>query len=133
MILVDENNIKNMNILVFAYYGDTVYENFVRRKLICDGIGNVNDLQKKAISYVSATRQAFYLKKLLDMNFFSDEEISIIKRARNYKGKSHSKSCDIITYKHATALEAIIGFLELTNNHVRVCEIMSQILEGKLC
>lgn len=126
-------NMKNMNILVFAYLGDTVYEGFVRRKLINDGIPNVNLLQKEAIKYVSAKSQALYLSKLIDNNFFNEEELSVIRRARNYKCKSRSKSCDIITYKHATALESIIGYLELIDKKERICEIMEQILEGKLC
>lgn len=126
-------NMKNMNILVFAYLGDTVYEGFVRRKLINDGIPNVNLLQKEAIKYVSAKSQALYLSKLIDNNFFNEEELSVIRRARNYKCKSRPKSCDIITYKHATALESIIGYLELIDKKERICEIMEQILEGKLC
>ena len=56
-----------INVLVLAYLGDTVYENYVRRFLIQKGIGNVNDLQREAISYVSATKQAFYLQKMLDL------------------------------------------------------------------
>ena len=41
---------------------------------------------------------------------------------------SHPKNCDIVTYKHATALEAIIGYLELSNNKNRIDEIMNEIL-----
>ena len=46
---------KEINVLVLAYLGDTVYENYVRRHLINLGIGNVNDLQREAISFVSAS------------------------------------------------------------------------------
>ena len=58
----------------------------------------------------------------------SDNEITVVKRARNYKTTSHPKNCDIVTYKHATALEAIIGYLELSNNRNRIDEIMNKIL-----
>lgn len=125
--------LNNINVLVFAYLGDTIYEGFVRRKLVNDGFPNVNSLQKESLNYVSAKRQAFFLSRLIDINFFTDEELTLIKRARNYKSKSHSKSCDIITYKHATALEAVIGYLDLSGQKSRICEIMEQILEGKLC
>ena len=37
---------KEMNVLVLAYLGDTIYENYVRKILIKRGISNVNDLQK---------------------------------------------------------------------------------------
>lgn len=121
-------NVLEVNVLVLAYLGDTVYENYVRRYLINKKIGNVNDLQKESINYVSAVNQAKYLEQLMNNDFFSDEEISVIKRARNYKSKSHPKNCDIVTYKHATALEALIGYLSLTNNVQRIEEVMGYIL-----
>ncbi len=118
-------NVMEINVLVLAYLGDTVYENYVRRHLIELGIGNVNDLQKEAIKYVSAPSQANYLQKMIDCNFFSEEEFDVIKRARNYKTTSHPKSCDIITYKYATGLEALIGYLSFENKEERIDEIMS--------
>ena len=121
-------NLLEVNVLVLAYLGDTIYENYVRRYLIEKGVSNVNDLQNEAIKYVSATNQAFYLKELLNNNFFSENELDIIKRARNYKTTSHPKNCDIVTYKHATGLEALIGYLELSKNKKRVDEIMNFIL-----
>ena len=51
-----------------------------------------------------------------------------MKDIRNYKTTSHPKSCDIITYKFATGLEAIIGYLELQNKKERINEIMKFIL-----
>ena len=118
-------NVKEINVLVLAYLGDTVYENYVRRHLIELGIGNVNDLQKEAVKYVSATAQASFLQDMMDNSFFSEEELDVIKRARNYKTTSHPKSCDIITYKYATGLEALIGYLSFKNKEERIDEIMN--------
>lgn len=127
-VVGDFMNIKEINVLVLAYLGDTIYENYVRRFLIDKGIANVNDLQKEAIKYVSANNQAMYLTRMIDSNFITDDEKSIVKRARNYKTTSHPKSCDIITYKYATGLEALIGYLELENKKERIEEIMKFIL-----
>ena len=55
----------NVNVLVLAYLGDTIYEDYVRKYLINQGIGNVNDLQKEAVKYVSAKAQAKFLSKTL--------------------------------------------------------------------
>ena len=115
-------NVLEINVLVLAYLGDTIYENYVRKFLIQKGIANVDLLQKEAISYVSAKSQAAFLQKMLDQDFLLEDEIDVFKRARNYKTTSHPKSCDIITYKYATGLEAIIGYLE------RIDEIMNFIL-----
>lgn len=124
-------NALEVNVLVLAYLGDTIYENYVRKFLINKKIGNVNDLQKAAVNYVSAVNQARFLQRLMDEEFFNEDEISVIKRARNYKSNSHPKNCDIVTYKHATALEALIGYLELINNKDRICEIMEKVLWEK--
>lgn len=126
-------DIKEVNTLVLAYLGDTIYENYVRKHFIELGTSHVKDLQEKVIPYVSAKGQAYYLNKLVESDFFSEDELSVIKRARNAKTNSHPKSCDILTYKHATALEAVIGYLDLSNNKNRIEEIMKYILEDKLC
>lgn len=121
-------NVLEINVLVLAYLGDSIYENYVRKYLINKGIANVNDLQTESIKYVSAKRQASFLDILMNNNFFSEEELSVVRRARNYKTTSHPKSCDIITYKYATGLEALIGYLDLTNNKERIDKIMNFIL-----
>lgn len=122
---------REINVLVLAYLGDGIYENYIRRYLIEKGIANVNDLQKESINYVSAKGQAAFLNKMFDEGFLSEEEITIVKRARNYKTTSHPKNCDIVTYKYATGLESLIGYLELENNKERIDEIMNFILGGE--
>lgn len=122
-------DIRCINSLVLAYLGDAVYEEFIRIYLINKGINKVNDLQKSSIKYVSAKAQAFYLDKLISKDIFNDLEISIIKRARNSKSHASPKGCSIIEYKKATALEALIGYLKLSNNEVRIKEIMKLIVE----
>ena len=107
-------NVLEINVLVLAYLGDTIYENYVRHYLISKKISNVNDLQTESIKYVSARAQAKFLEELINNNFFTEEELNVIRRARNYKSRSHPKNTDIITYKHATGLEAVIGYLDLT-------------------
>ncbi len=121
-------SINEINVLVLAYLGDTIYEDYIRKYLINKNIAKVNDLQKEASNYVSAKAHASFLKSMIENNFFFEEELSIIRRARNYKSNSHPKNCDIVTYKHATALEAVIGYLELSNNRTRIDEIMNNIL-----
>lgn len=126
-------NTNEINVLVLAYLGDTIYEDYIRKHLINLGINNVNKLQKESTNYVSAKNQAKYLNMMIDDNFLTDEEIRIVKRARNYKSNSHPKNCDIITYKHATGLEALIGFLEMESKRERIDEIMNFILGEGIC
>lgn len=121
--------INEINVLVLAYLGDTIYENYIRRFLIAKGIAKVDALQKEAVKYVSAKAQANFLEEMIEKEFLSDDEVNVVKRARNYKTTSHPKNCDIVTYKYATGLEALIGYLDLSDNKERIDEIMSFILK----
>ena len=124
----DYMNVNKINVLVLAYLGDSVYENYIRKYLINTGIGNVNDLQSESIKYVSAKAQAKYMDLLINNNILTEEELNVFKRARNYKTTSHPKNTDIITYKIATGFEAVIGYLEFINNKERIEEIIKYIV-----
>lgn len=123
---------KEMNVLALAYLGDAIYEKYIRLYLVKSGISKVNDLQKRSVNYVSARAQSHFLNLLINENVFDEEEMSIIMRARNHKGKSKPKNTDIITYKHATALEALIGFLYLEKRIEKINVIFSHILNYKV-
>ena len=123
-------DIRNINVLVLAYLGDSVYEIYVREKLIKDGFSNVNALQKEYIKYVSAKAQAKFLDNLIKNDFFDSDELEVIKRGRNYKTGRHPKNCDVITYKYATALETLIGYWYLTDNKYRIEKLMEFILNS---
>ncbi len=113
--------------LVCAYMGDTIYEMFVREFLIKQGITKVGELQQSSLKYVSAKSQRSHLERLINSNFLTDEELEIVKWGRNAKG-TKSKSTDIITYRFATGLEALIGKLHFDNKDNRIEEIMKFIL-----
>lgn len=120
-----------MNSLVLAYLGDALYELYVRNYLIEQKIEKVDTLQKEAIKYVSAKSQSDYLKLLLDSKFLSQEEENVVLRGRNHKGSKHPKNTDIITYKWATGLESLIGYLYVKKDMKRIDEIMNFILKGE--
>ena len=122
-----------MNPLTLAYLGDSIYEVYIRKYLISKNIVYVKDLQEESIKYVSAKAQAEFLKKLVDQEFLTEEELAVMKRARNYKSTHHPKHCDIVTYKYSTAFEAVIGYLEVENKRERIEEIINFILEEQIC
>jgi ribonuclease-3 family protein len=121
-------NVNQIKALVLAYLGDAVYELYVRRFLINKKLNKVNDLQSNAVNYVSARSQASFLDELIRKNLLLEDEMDIVKRARNAKSSSHPKSVDILTYKHATALEALIGYLYILKKEDRINMIMKEII-----
>lgn len=115
------------NIIVYAYLGDAVYELYIREKQIENSYNKVDMLQKQKINYVSAKGQANILNKLIESNFLTDEEIDLIKRARNYKRGAHPKNTDLMTYKYATGFEALLGYLYYHKKEDRLKEILESI------
>lgn len=118
-----------VNVLVLAYLGDAIYEKYIREYLIKKGINNVKTLQEEAIKYVSAKSQMNILMRLIHEDVLTEEEVKVMKRARNCKVHHHPKNCDIKTYNYSTGFEAIFGFLHLSNKDERIDEIIEYILE----
>lgn len=121
--------VEEINILVLAYLGDAVYETYIRKYLIGKGYPTVKQLQEASLSFVSAKSQSAIIKKLIEENFFREEELSFLKRARNAKCHHRPKNCDIVTYKYATSLEAVIGYLKWTNQEERLEMLLQKIVE----
>ena len=120
---------KDMNVLVLAYLGDSIFEVYIRKLLVEQGISKVDKLQKEAVKYVSAKGQAKFVTKLIDNNFLTEEELEVFYRARNHKSSRHPKNTDIITYKYSTGFEAIIGYLYLNNKIDRIRDIIDFVVE----
>lgn len=118
----------NLNPLVLAYLGDSIYEVYIRKYLIDAGNIKVNELQKEATKFVSAKSQASLLNKLMDSDILKPSELDIIRRGRNTKSHKAPKNTDIVTYKQATGFETLIGYLYLENNITRIDEIIKEII-----
>ncbi len=128
LILLDVKKM-DINSKVLAFIGDAVYEVMIRSYLLKMKTNDVNKLETLKVKYVSAKSQALILDDLINKNVFSENELSIIKRARNTKLSSKPKNTDIITYKKATALEALIGYLYIKKDFKRMDEIKNLIVD----
>lgn len=124
-IKLNENEVRQLNPLVWAYIGDAVYEVYVRSLIISNGGKNSKDLHKKSIGFVKANAQSNFLEKIME-NLTEDEQY-IVKRTRNTKSNHVPKNADVIDYRRATALEGLIGYLYLTKSFTRLNEIMDLI------
>ena len=116
------------NALTMAYIGDAIYEVYVREYLVNLGIVKVNELQSKSLEYVSAKSQRRILEYLIDNKLLTEEEEQIYKWGRNAHG-GKSKSSDIVTYRIATGLETLIGYLYTDKKIERLNEIMKEIFK----
>ena len=67
------------------------------------------------------------MKTLKEQDFFQEEEWAVIMRGRNTHTKSKAKNADMIEYRYATGLEALFGYLYLSQNQERLNELWEQI------
>ena len=116
-----------MNLHQLSFLGDAVFELLVREHAIDKNIVKLKDLQEFTLGFVSAKRQAYFVDILEKKNFLTEEELDLIRRGRNIKTHKSPKNCDVITYKHATAFEILIGFL-YKNDKKRLDEVFNNII-----
>jgi len=116
------------NTTVLAYIGDAVYESYIRNHVLKSGKTRVDALHNLSVKYVRADGQAAAIKQLFDG--LTPEEQNLVKRARNHKSMSRPKNADPVTYKWATALEALIGRLYLDEDIERLEEIISMAIRA---
>jgi ribonuclease-3 family protein len=115
-----------MNTAALAYLGDAVYEVYVRKFLVDTGITHSDKLHREAVKYVNAGAQAAVMKAMTDEgDLVSDEdELALIRRARNKKSMSVPKNADPMDYKWATAFEALIGYYYMTEQIRKLEELI---------
>ncbi len=110
--------------LSLAYIGDAVYEMYIRTYIMKDINMPVSKLHKTATRYVSARAQADIIKELLDS--LTEDELSVYKRGRNAHSYTSAKNADIVDYRMATGLEALIGYLYIKKDNARLKDIISK-------
>ncbi len=115
-------NAKTLSPQALAFIGDGVYELVIRTLVVDQGNAPVNDLHKKSSKLVEASAQAKLYRNIKDE--LTPEETRIFKRGRNTRTKTKAKSASRSNYRIATGLEALIGYLYLTNDFPRVLEII---------
>jgi len=110
-----------------AYVGDAYFEVLVRRRLLLSGLTRPKDLNRFARSYVKATAQSDAVERILPL--LTAEETEIFKRGRNASGLSVPKSADALSYRRATGLEALFGWLYLGGKEARAKELFEAAFE----
>ena len=114
------------NHLLILHIGDTVFDLFVRERLVCQANRPVNKLHKEATTLVKASAQAEAMQKIMPV--LTDEEISVFKRGRNAHTNHKAKNASEGDYHYATGLEALFGYLYLSGRKERLTELFEIIV-----
>ncbi|MBQ7876679.1 MAG: ribonuclease III [Clostridia bacterium] len=116
-------NYKDFSPITLAYIGDTVYDLFVRCKILEKGERPINDIHRDAINTVSAAAQARSVHNIEE--YLSEEEKGILKWGRNAKSGHVPKNADAVDYRWATGFETLTGVLYLRGDIQRLEEILN--------
>ena len=119
---MQEKEARLLNPLVLAFVGDAVYSLYIKSQVLDLTSGKVNKFNNIAKSYVNAKAQADKMFELKD--FLTEDEAYIAKRARNSNIHSFAKNFSVEEYRYATAFEALVGYLFLTDQMSRLKEIL---------
>ena len=114
-------NPKQLSPLNLAFIGDCVYEMLVRETLVTEANRPVNDLHRESVKFVSAKAQTAAYDRIKDC--LTEEEEAVYKRGRNAKVGHNPKSASQGEYHIATGVEALFGYLYLTEQTERIKEL----------
>lgn len=119
--------LNQVNTTALAYMGDAVYEQAVREYIIGKGSYHVNNMHRLATDFVKASAQAGIIKRMFDE--LTESEQRLVKRARNRRFNTKAKNADPVTYKWATAFEALVGYLYLAEDNERLQWVLERAIE----
>ena len=105
---------------VLAFVGDAVLSLQVREYLVSLGYSKTKQLQETSTQFVSAGAQAKFVNFLILKDILNTEEKQIFKRGRNAKSASMAKNAQVKDYRMATGLEALWGYLYLSDQKERL-------------
>lgn len=117
-----EVDIRTYSPLTLAYIGDAVYDLIFRTVVVERGNTAPNKLHQRTVQYVKAPAQALLIEAVMDE--LTEEELAVYKRGKNAKPHTMAKNATMAEYKKATGLEALIGFLYLTDQMERALELI---------
>ncbi|MGI6424072.1 MAG: Mini-ribonuclease 3 [Tepidanaerobacteraceae bacterium] len=121
-------DINSISALALAFVGDSVFDLFIRTKLVGSG-KKVRDLHREAVGFVKASSQAEILRNI--ESTLTQKERDIVRNARNAKVNTVPKNADIMDYHYSTAFEALLGYLFLTGQKERLNDILQKSFENK--
>ena len=121
-------DIRDYTGLELAFIGDAIWELEIRRYYLQFGY-NIPTLNKYVKNKVNARYQSLIYKQIIEE---LDEEFKVIgKRAKNSNIKTFPKTCTVMEYREATALEAVVGAMYLLNEEEEIKKIINIIIKGE--
>lgn len=122
LLSVTQEQLQQLSPVALAYLGDAVYELCVRSYYLLPPKRS-HDYHNLVVAQVRAETQASHLRFLTP--HLNSKELEIVRRGRNAAtGRPRKVAPEI--YQQATSLEALVGYLYLTDCR-RLCHLLQQL------
>jgi ribonuclease-3 family protein len=125
---VPDVDIRTYSPLTLAYIGDGVFDLVIRSVVVGKGNTRANQLHQRTSRIVKAHTQAEIISYLEGQ--LTEEEADIYRRGRNAKSPTMAKNATMSDYRKATGLEALVGYLYLTDRFERLVELIKAAVDG---
>ena len=119
---LEEQDLRTYSPLTLAYIGDAIFELVVRTVLVERKNTQAEKLHKAATKIVKAETQALMIEAIKEE--LTEEELAVYKRGRNAKAVTRAKNATMSEYRRATGFEALMGYLYLKGDIVRMIELI---------
>lgn len=119
---LEEQDLRCYSPLTLAYIGDAIFELVVRTVLVERRNMQPEKLHKAATKIVKAETQALMIEKMKED--LTEEELAVYKRGRNAKAVTRAKNATMSEYRRATGFEALMGYLYLKGDMMRMIELI---------
>lgn len=116
-----------LNPLTLAFVGDGVYNLYVRTYAVEHMDVKASRMNSFCRDYVKAEAQAKAYRAL--ESELTETELAVAHRARNSHPYNKAKNASGADYMHATALEAVIGYLYVSGQNERLEYIQKTAME----
>jgi len=128
--LLSQSDARQKSALSLAYLGDAVYETLVREYLTEQSDASTQTLHNLAVSVVCAKAQSEAFEMLIE--HLTEEEQAVARRGKNASKASVPRSATPKSYRAATALEALFGYLAMTRQDERLRRLFNIISESQI-
>lgn len=122
-----EVDIRTYSPLALAYIGDAVFDLVIRSVVAGRGNAAAGKMNKRTSHIVKAQTQARMITALAP--FLTEEESDVLRRGRNAHSPTMAKNATMADYRKATGLEALTGYLYLTDRFDRILFLVRKGLE----
>ena len=118
---IKDVDIRTYSPLTLAYIGDGIFDIVIRSVVVGKVNTKASQLHKHTSSIVKAHTQAVMIEALEP--HLTKEEADIYRRGRNAKSPTMAKNATMADYRKATGLEALMGYLYLSDDFERVVDL----------